>query len=526
MTEPSQPETAPPRRRSAPSAETTVSATLSTGTVLGRVRAGVARYLGVPYAAAPVGEHRFRAPAPAPAWDRPRDAAQPGPTAPQTPYPGALGELLPSRDIPGDGVLHASIWAPVRPAPGGAPVVLWVHGGALTRGSNALAAYDGTAFARDGVLLVAVNYRLGAEGFSVLEDAPRNLGLLDQRFALDWVRREIAAFGGDPDRITLMGESAGGNTVAALLGMPGVAGLVTGAIIQSGPLSAQPAERAGLVTRRMAKHLGVPATRAAFAAIPAAELLAAQTAVTAGTTPITGGPAFALALDEDSVPEQPAARLPAAAAALPILIGTTAEEYRLWFVPTGLIDRITRLHVAVARRRVGVTGAAVRAYRVNRAGGSWGELLGAIATDVLLRAPALALAEARAAAGAAPTFVYEFAWGSPVRDLGAAHSLELGFVFDTLDSPDAAAIAGPGRPQPLADAMHAAWVRFATAGAPGWPRWDGEQLVRVFDGAENPVRPLPRADEWRALLPEAGATRPRGAAPGPGAPGSAAPPPR
>ncbi|WP_051388941.1 carboxylesterase/lipase family protein [Arthrobacter sp. 35W] len=423
---------------------TTVSvrATVSGGVLEGVAEDGVQRFLGVPYAAAPFGAHRFARPAPAPSWEGPRDATRHGPTSPQSPYPGRLGELMPSISIPGEEILNVAIWAPVKAA-APLPVMVWFHGGSLSRGANALPVYDGTAFARDGVVLVAVNYRLGAEGFSVLDGAPLNLGLLDQIAALEWVQREIAAFGGDPAQVVIFGESAGGNTVAALLGAPAAQGLFARAIIQSGPLVAAPPAAAARITASIAKHLGIPATREAFAAVEPAALVAAQDTVTAGTTPITGGLGYSLAIDGGTIPQAPLDALTqGAAAGVPLLIGTTTEEYRLWFLPSGLVNKLGRLHLAIGRRKAGVSGAAVRVFKRNRPGASPGILLGAIATDLLLREPANRVADARLGQ-AAPTYLYEFGWRSPVDDLGAAHALELGFVFDTVDTPDARSLAGP-----------------------------------------------------------------------------------
>ncbi|WP_258566812.1 carboxylesterase family protein [Microbacterium sp. Se5.02b] len=155
-----------------------------------------------------------RAPQPTTAWHGVREATRFGPTPPQHPYAGEIGELLGSVRIDGDDILTANVWAPTEAS--GAPVLLWIHGGALERGTAALPLYDGTVFANAGVVFVSINYRLGSEGFSVLDGAPRNLGLRDAAAALEWVHREIAAFGGDPARITAMGESAGGAVVAGL----------------------------------------------------------------------------------------------------------------------------------------------------------------------------------------------------------------------------------------------------------------------------------------------------------------------
>ncbi|MFF2623688.1 carboxylesterase/lipase family protein [Oerskovia jenensis] len=471
----------------------------SKGAVEGTVVDGVERFLGVPYAAPPFRDRRFAAPRPVEPWDGVRDATRYGPTSPQSPYPGALGALLPTVRIAGDDVLHVNVFTPAERGTGLLPVLVWVHGGSLAHGSNALAGYDGTRFAQDGVVFVGINYRLGAEGFSVLDGAPRNLGLADQLAALAWVQDEIAAFGGDPRHVTLAGQSAGGNTVSAILAHPSAPDLVARAIVQSGPLSAQTPARAGRITRAMGKDLAVPTTREGFATVLPEALVASQGRVTAGATPLTGGPGFSLCLDGDLVPRAPHDALVAGAGrTIPLLVGATTEEYRLWFVPTGLLSTFRRLHLAVARRKVGISARAVRLFRRNRPGAPTGVVLGALATDVLLRVPLQQVADARRTAGA-QTYVYEFAWRSPVADLGAAHAVELGFVFDGLATPDAVALAGPDAPQSLATAMHSAWVAFATTGDPGWQQWDETRPVRVFDGEQDPVVRAPRDDERAAL---------------------------
>ena len=474
-------------------------ATTSLGAVKGLVSDGVEHYLGIPYAAAPVGRRRFAMPEPAPAWDGMRDATAPGPTAPQNPYAGAIARVLPTATIAGDDFLNLNIAAPALRGQGLRPVMVWFHGGSLQHGSNALAGYRGGSFARDGIVYVAVNYRLGAEGFSVLEGAPLNLGLADQLAALRWIQREITAFGGDPGQVTLFGQSAGGNTVAALLAHPDAAALFSRAIIQSGPLTADPAGRAGRITRKIAKDLKIPATREAFAAHTPDELLAAQARVTAASTPLTGGPSYALALDAALVPAIPAEALAAGAGSgIPLLIGTTTDEARLWLVPSGLVMKLKALHLAVARRRAGISAAAVKLFKRNRPYSVTGEILGALATDKLLRVPVNQLADARLS-GPAATYVYEFAWPSPVEHLRAAHAVEIGFVFDDLASPDSLGLAGSTAPQPLADVMHRAWVDFATSGRPGWEAWNARRPVKTFDGAANPVVYAPREDERAAL---------------------------
>ncbi|AZS40318.1 Carboxylesterase [Microbacterium oxydans] len=453
-------------------------ATLSTGIVRGVEEAGIVRYLGIPYAMAPFGEHRFREPQPVATWDGVRDALEFGPTPPQVPYAGAIGELLGSVRIDGDDILTANVWAPTDAS--GAPVLLWIHGGALERGTAALPLYDGAVFAQAGIVFVSINYRLGSEGFSVLEGAPRNLGLRDAVAALEWVHREVAALGGDPTRITAMGESAGGAIVAGLLARADSRALISRAIIESGPLQAQTPKKAGRVTARLAKRLGVRADRASFAALTPEKLLDARKAQSAGSSPLGGAPAFQLAIDPESLPRSPHEVL--REIDTPLLIGSNTDEYRLWFPPEVLAG-IGEFKLQAARLLSRIPRRAVAAYRSAFPDAGAGEILGQLVTDVMLRAPLSRVAAARPE----KTHVYEFAWPSPVRDLRAAHALELGFVFDRLDDDEAARLAGPDAPRDLAAEMNTSWVGFVTSGDPGWPAYGDDRLTRVFDARSTTV---------------------------------------
>ncbi|MBD8022026.1 carboxylesterase/lipase family protein [Microbacterium gallinarum] len=475
---------------------------ISSGRLRGVRQNGIDRFLGIPYAAPPAGRLRFREPAPPAAWEGERDASAFGPTAPQTVYPPALAPYLPSVEIPGADALTVNVWTPSDHAEREPlPVVVYVHGGALTRGSAALPIYDGASFARHGIVYVSVQYRLGQEGFAVLDGVPQNLGVLDQQAALRWVRREIAVFGGDPGRVTAMGQSAGANTLTALLALPRAAELFDQAVLQSGPLSAQPPKRAGRMSRAIAKRLGVPATREGFAGVAPDDLAAAQTAVSAGASPLGRGPSVALAIGGAAVPSDPLAALRSGAGrGIPVLIGSTSEEYRLWFVPGGTVDRITTATLTLARLAARVPKRIIDAHRRRRPGATPGELLGEVMTDMLLRGPTTRFADGRIE-GAAPTWVYEFRWQSPVDGLGAAHAMELGFVFDRLDTPDAIALGGTDGPRALADAMHGAWVSFIRDGDPGWERWSARRPVQAFDADGGHIDYAPRQDEL-AGLPE------------------------
>ncbi|MEU1597215.1 carboxylesterase family protein [Streptomyces sp. NPDC005708] len=486
------------------------------GAVRGRYEQGVAVFRGIPFAAPPFGAHRFRPPVPPEPWDGVRDAGAYGPTPPKPPYSEAFARYLSDPVVAGDDCLNLNVWTP-DPSPGARlPVMVWIHGGALTRGSSAVPVYDGSAFARDGVVLVSFNYRLGVEGYGLFPDAPPNSGLRDQLAALEWVHDAIAAFGGDPDRVTVFGESAGAISIGALLASPRTRGLFHRAVLQSGPPESTDRDRVRRLVRRMATKLKVPATAAAFAQVDRTVLADTQAEVGRRASPILGGPAFGIVVDGDLVPRDPLeALLDGAARDIPLLMGWTSEEHRLWLAPTGLIERIDRLGAvamagAMARCHCGPD--VPRGYRNAHPDAPISDLVGQMVTDFLLRRPLHRLAGSRAGESDAPCHVYEFAWRSGLPGLGACHALELGFVFDSADVPEAAKLAGPDAPRALAHEMHSAWVRFATDGDPGWPAWDDSHPVRIFGGDGDPVVHGPRDGEmelWEtASTPPAPASAP------------------
>lgn len=485
--------------------------TTTSGAVRGRTEAGVTRFLGVPYAAAPVGAKRFQLPEPAPAWDGVREATDMGATCAQSPYPAPIHALIGSDGIPGDDYLNANVWTP-DPAASGLPVLVWIHGGAFVRGSNARAIYDGTAFARDGVVLVSINYRLGISGFAVVDGAPLNRGLHDQIFALRWVRENIAAFGGDPDNVTIFGESAGGMSVAALIAAPQTTGLFRRAIMQSGNGSvAADARDARNVAAAVAAELGIEPTAAAFGELGPDQLRTAQNAVALALMtdpdPQRWGPSVIAqglsimslfpVIDDDIVPGGAAAVLAAhPERAVPLIAGTTADEFRFFTVPTGIAAAVTADTLPFVLTRYGIDPAVAQTYSAGRPDATPAEIFNAILTDWCFRAGTMDFAEANAAS--APTHVYEFAWPTGLPGLGACHVLEVPFVFDALAG--AHSLTGPHPPQALADEIHAAWVAFATDGEPGWAAFDSaDKRVRIFDVPESSTVANPRGAELDAL---------------------------
>ncbi|MFD5625128.1 carboxylesterase/lipase family protein [Streptomyces sp. NPDC127072] len=471
------------------------------GAVRGRFENGIAVFRGIPYAAPPFGPRRFRPPEPPEPWDGVRDAGAFGATPPQPPYSEAFAKLLADPVVPGDDCLNLNVWTPEPGTGARLPVMVWIHGGALTRGSSAVPVYDGSRFARDGVVLVSLNYRLGVEGYGLFPDVPANAGLRDQLAALEWVRESIAEFGGDPDRVTVFGESAGAISVGALLAGPRAEGLFHRAVLQSGPPEASDRDKVRRMVRRMATRLRIPATARAFAAVDRDLLLRTQAEVGRRSSPVLGGPAFGIVVDGDIVPRDPLEALVEGGAApgVSLLMGWTSEEHRLWLAPGGLLERIDRLGpvaLAGAMARCHCGHEVPRGYRAIHPEAGTADLVGQLVTDHLLRVPLHRLADARS-----PSYVYEFTWPSNVPGLGACHALELGFVFDTADMPESAQLAGEGAPQELADWMHAAWVRFAVEGDPGWAAWDASHPVRIFGSGEPHTVHGPRDRElalWTA----------------------------
>ena len=348
---------------------------------------------------------------------------------------------------------------------------------------------------------MTLGYRVGAEGFLYLADGIANLGLLDQIAALEWVQKNIDAFGGDPCKVTIFGESAGAMSVATLLRMPRVKGLFHRAIVQSGNTpnvtSAATAERIG---RRLAEMVGVEATRDRIGATSPERVLQAQAKLRDdlvahpdpafwGEVALSGLP-WAPTVDGQTIPERPIDRVRAGAAAnIDLLVGSNTEETRLFLLSDGSIDRITEEALSAIATVYGLPAGGLSAYRAAHPGASAGELFSAIQTDWYWRIPAVRLADAHATTARASTYMYEFAWRSPQFGgrLGAAHAVEIPFVFDTLGL-GTEPLLGPDPPQSLATAIHAARVAFAATGDCGWPKYDPARRPTMhFDTASEVV---------------------------------------
>ena len=498
----------------------------------GRLR-GVRRhdhwsFSGVPYAASPAGPRRWRPPAPPEPWTGVRECDRFGPIAPQS--PGLLEMSLGGEpDEHSEDCLTLNIWTPELDH-GRRPVMVWVHGGSFVSGSGAGSLYRGGMLARQGdVVVVTLNYRLGILGFlghPVLGDPGQewmdgrdwtgfaNWGLADQVAALGWVRDHIADFGGDPGNVTLFGESAGGMSVSALLGVPAARGLFHRAIVESGPPYSYPADRGGARAEQVASHLGIPLTRQALESVPADRLVRAAAELGADVAR-NDDPALLMmpVVDGGLLPVTPEEAVAGGSVAdVPLLIGTTRDESSFFAVGD---TSLSSLDAQGLRRWVGritpggrrPTGGSVGGpsgdrgdrwadelvARVREARAGRGEpveprdLWVAIATEYVFRLPSIRLADAHDAAAKAGvgTYTYLFTWESPAFGgvLGSCHALEIPFVFGTIHNPAIQGFAGGGEDAlALSALMRADWTEFARTGAPAdWTRWDPDgRPTKVF----------------------------------------------
>jgi carboxylesterase type B len=401
------------------------------GTIVGRRSRRVRRFLGIPFAEPPTGARRFAAPVPRGRFPEPYDASRHGPTSQRVPLFATT--TVPEPSVPGGDVLNLGVVAPAADDDRGpAPVMVWIHGGGFLAGSQASPWYDGRAFARDGLVCVTVGYRLGVDGFAVLDEVPTNLGLRDLLIALDWVRENIAAFGGDPDRVTVAGQSAGGAAVLALLSSPAGDGRFQRAVSLSGGFFEADAVRDFL--GRLGDRLGIPATRAGFGGRTVEDVQRAVLDLRdeRGDDALVLGPF----VGDDLLPVPVAEGLAVHGHDVPLLLGATEDEFDSGSGPFG--------------------GARAAGTRL---------------TDTHFRAACPRTATARRGARAG-TWMYSFAWPSPVLG-GAAHCADIPYFFDVLDAPGVAAALGTDPPQDLATAMHADLFAFVRGEEPAWARASG-----------------------------------------------------
>ena len=472
----------------------------SAGVVSGRREDGLDVFRGIRFAEPPVGDLRFASPRPASPWTAVRDAGQFGPPPPQD--VGSYRDRLPPDWDPqaaetgreGDW-LTVNVWTPSAGAASPRPVMVWIYGGAYKVGSADSPGYDAQRIARDGdVVVVTFNHRVGIEGFAVISGAPDNRGLLDQVAALEWVRDNIAAFGGDPGAVTVFGESAGAGCIASLLAMPRASGLFKRAIVQSMPGTFLSRELGAAVGRAIAAERGLQNTVSDLASVPPHELVLAGESLAARQREFeeqwgqfaSHDTLFAPVVDGDVLPATPWEALSAGAArGVDLIVGHTRDESQLFLVMNRRAGTITEEEAsrALALFAPGQDG---RKYRDAFPDSTAEQLYVQVHTDWIFRMPALQLAEAQTAGGGR-AYLYELAWQAPGAGglLGACHGIDLPLLFGTFGASLGPLLFGP---EPAKEAYAAAaqlrgtWTTFAATGDPGWPAYDPERRTTwIFD---------------------------------------------
>lgn len=484
------------------SEETTVVQT-ATGKVAGYIEQGIYTYKGIPYAKA----ERFMAPQPADSWEGVRSCRAYGPTAPQEVRTGwasdELGFSFAWNDgFPGEDCLRANVWTPGINDGKKRPVMVWLHGGGYATGSGQeLPSYDGASLARKGdVVVVTINHRLNVLGFLDLSSfgeeyaASGNAGLLDLVAALEWVRDNAAAFGGDASNVTIFGQSGGGGKVSTLLATPSAAGLFHKAIIQSGSmLRTMEKQWSSKIGEAVVAELGgIDAVLTA----PYEQLLAAGTKAIAKVRPEAEANGFASfifgwapTVDGNYLPAQPfEPQAPEQSKDIPVMLGTTIHEFSM--------------STYVPQLRTATKEAAMEYLRATKFGDRTDEFAAIFEktypdyqpkdlfdTDITFRPSTIAQANVKVAQQGAPVYMYMFTWESPVMDgiLRSTHCMEIPFVFNNADLH--ASMTGGGKEAvELADKMSQAWINFARTGDPNagglpqWPAYNPEEgAMMIFD---------------------------------------------
>jgi para-nitrobenzyl esterase len=460
------------------------------GIVRGRWENGVAVFRGMPFAEPPVGRLRFAAPRPVAGWSGVREAFEFGPPPPQE----AWGAARQPGKATGDDWLTVNVWTLAPEASAHRPVLVWIYGGAYKLGSADDPGYNGGRLAHDGdVVVVTFNYRIGIEGFAHIEGAPANRGLLDQIAALEWVRDNIAAFGGDPSRVTVFGESAGAGSIAAMLAMPRARGLFRRAITQSVPGTYFSEELAADIAEVLAAEVGLRPTVADLAGIAPHTLPGAGAAVTAKMAryvdrwgPVALTPtAFSPVVDGAVLPSTPWEALAAGAGRdIELIAGHNRDEFRLFLVLGGRLGPIAAEQVSAVLRLCGPGPDGEAAYRAAYPDAPAGQLYELAQSDWLFRMPSLHLAQAQADGGGR-AYLYELTLPAPGAGgaLGACHGLDVPLTFGVYAGLGEMLIGPAPTPdvEATSSAIRAAWTTFAATGDPGWPAYDPERrLARLF----------------------------------------------
>jgi para-nitrobenzyl esterase len=499
-------------------------------TTAGKIRGmkirGVHAFKGVRYGAPTDGAGRFMPPRRPESWSGVRDAVEFGPRAPQldSQFHGMVPpevEVMDPGGPMGEDCLCLNIWTADLGTGHKRPVMVWLHGGGYTTGSGAFTCYDGTELARKhDVVAVTLNHRLGVFGYLYLAEAggekyakASNAGMLDIVAALEWIRDNIAAFGGDPGNVTIFGQSGGGGKVSTLLAMPSAHGLFHRAIVESGAaVTGLPKERATKAAESFMQKLGVQSGDVEkLQRLPMQQLLQTFGEMSGNGMPGSGSLPLAPVVDGTSVPSDPFnPTAPAISVNIPLLIGTVETE--VTFFPNQILDPIddASLHAHVKQILRGADDAKVdqliTVYRKGRPKASNTDLYLIIASDATFRQGVLIEADRKAAQHGAPVYQYYFTWRSPVRDgkLRTFHTLEIPFVFDIVD--ECKSMTGTGQDRyALAEKISGAWTAFAHsgnpnhAGLPHWPAFDEKKRAVMILNDRCGAVDDPYGDSRRAL---------------------------
>jgi para-nitrobenzyl esterase len=486
------------------------------GDLRGTTDGGVGVWRGVPYAEQPVGERRFLAPIPAQRWAGVRDAFEHGPLPPQS--KSFVGGGRDDPKVRDEACLTLTVWSP--DTSGSLPVMVWIPGGAFVYGAGQFQLYNGSRLAANGnVVVVNITYRIGVFGGFELSDLgdgyDDNLGLRDQIAALRWVGENIAAFGGDPDRVTVFGESAGATSVLALLASPAADGLFTRAIAQSPalPLIADRETRAKQAHEFM-RRLGV--TAAEVKGLPQRQLRRAAGMLQLESAARTPALAYGLTHGVDLLPQHPIAAARAGALArIPLIIGTNSHEASMfaWTKPPMLPTTAASVEAYLDRVAPGDKDRVLAAYP----GHPRRRALVAFGSDVMFGGPAWAFADAYSVH--APTHMYRFdhvGWSLRVLGLGATHGSEIVHVQHSYASFIGRKLHPLGRrlQPPVGRRMQRAWLDFATRGwetneiawssGHDWPEYEtGDRFTRIIETTRDTVVSDPdgrRRKVWADLI--------------------------
>ena len=491
------------------------------GSVQGLVENGIQTFKGIRYGAPPVGPLRFLPPQKPEPWTGAADATAFGPPAiqmangaiasPRTDFARELATIFPvpaEIKTANEDCLFLNVWTPAVKDSGNRPVMVWLHGGGFAYGSGAWPVYDGANLARKGdAVIVTINHRLNVFGYLYLgafSDAyakSGNAGMLDAVLALEWVRDNIAAFGGNPANVTIMGESGGGAKVCALLAMPAAKGLFHRAIVQSGPalrgLAKEPAVR---LAKAVLEDLRVPENDLkALACVPPQTLV---TAARASLEKIGGG----LGPVEDGVvlpanPFSPAA--PAVSAGVPLIIGTNKDEMTLFTVAEPWFGRLTEAQLGERVKQIAgdKSDALIAAIRKLHPDYPAPYIAAAAMTDSIMLRNSITIAERKAELHQAPVYMYCLVWETPILNglFKSPHTLEIPLMFDNVDK--ARVLEGPG-PDPVAieKQMSDAWLAFARTGDPNtksiptWPPYTTAQRATMLFDVQSRVADDPQKE--------------------------------